>query len=115
MPTKAESVVSAAARELAEECEIQLSYAIGVSEPISILVDTFGTGKLPEEKLEALVEEHFDLSPQGIIDSLDLLRPIYSNTARHGHFGRTEPEFSWEQTTKADILREAAGLSTAAS
>jgi len=98
---------------LARECEVQLSYAIGVADPLSILVDTFGTGTIPETQLETLISEHFDLSPQGIIKALDLKRPIYRETARHGHFGRELPEFTWEKTDKADALREAAGASAA--
>ncbi len=95
---------------LAERCEIQVSYAIGVAEPTSIMVDTFGTGKLAEEKLAELVRQHFDLRPRGITRMLDLARPIYKKTAAYGHFGRHESEFSWERTDKAEILRDAAGL-----
>ncbi|MBU2709497.1 methionine adenosyltransferase [Zooshikella harenae] len=92
---------------LADRCEIQVSYAIGVSDPTSISINTFGTGKTSDEKIEALVREHFDLTPQGLIDMLNLCRPIYQKTAAYGHFGREEPEFSWEQTDKAQILRDA--------
>jgi S-adenosylmethionine synthetase len=95
---------------LAERCEIQVSYAIGVAEPTSISVDTFGTGKLDDDKLVRLVREHFDLRPRGLITMLDLLRPIYLQTASYGHFGRDEDSFTWERTDKADILRDAAGL-----
>lgn len=95
---------------LAERCEIQVSYAIGVAEPTSISVETFGTGKIEDSKIEALVREHFNLKPRGIVEMLDLLRPIYQQTASYGHFGRTEDAFSWEKTDKADALREAAGL-----
>lgn len=95
---------------LAERCEIQVSYAIGVAEPTSISVETFGTGVIEDSRIEALVREHFNLKPRGIIDMLDLLRPIYQKTASYGHFGRTEAEFTWEQTDKAEVLREAAGL-----
>jgi S-adenosylmethionine synthetase len=95
---------------LAERCEIQVSYAIGVAEPTSISVDTFGTGKLEDEKLVQLIREHFDLRPRGLITMLDLLRPIYLQTASYGHFGRDEEELTWERTDKADILRDAAGL-----
>ncbi len=95
---------------LAERCEIQVSYAIGVAEPTSISVDTFGTGKIEDEALVKLVREHFDLRPKGLIAMLDLLRPIYLQTASYGHFGRTEESFTWERTDKADILRDAAGL-----
>jgi len=95
---------------LADRCEIQVSYAIGVAEPTSIRVETFGTGKIDETRLTQLVREHFDLRPRGLIEMLDLLRPIYTATAAYGHFGREEPEFSWERTDKAEMLREAAGL-----
>ncbi|MEA3275489.1 MAG: methionine adenosyltransferase [Pseudomonadota bacterium] len=95
---------------LAERCEIQISYAIGVAEPTSITIDTFGTGKIPEDRIAALVREHFDLRPYSIIQMLDLVRPIYRKTAAYGHFGREEPEFTWERTDKAAALRDAAGL-----
>jgi S-adenosylmethionine synthetase len=95
---------------LAERCEVQLAYAIGVAEPVSVLVDTRGTGKIDEDKLSDLVREYFKLTPAGIIDSLNLRRPIFKLTAAYGHFGRTEPEFTWERTDKADALRRAAGL-----
>jgi len=95
---------------LAERCEIQVSYAIGVAEPTSISVETFGTGKVNNEKIIELVREHFDLRPKGLIAMLDLLRPIYADTAAYGHFGREEPQFTWERTDKADALRTAAGI-----
>jgi S-adenosylmethionine synthetase len=95
---------------LADRCEIQVSYAIGVAEPTSITIDTFGTGKISEARLVEIVREHFDLRPKGLIEALDLLRPIYRKTASYGHFGRTEPEFTWEHTDKAEALRDAAGL-----
>ncbi|AZZ93888.1 methionine adenosyltransferase [Hahella sp. KA22] len=95
---------------LAAKCEIQVSYAIGVSEPTSISVNTFGTGKISDEKIATLVREHFDLRPRGLIDMLDLKRPIYRPTASYGHFGRTGDSFSWERTDKADALRAAAGI-----
>ena len=95
---------------LAERCEIQVSYAIGVAEPMSILVETFGTGVIEESRLTQLVREHFDLRPRGLISMLNLLRPIYQKTAAYGHFGREEEQFSWERTDKAPILREAAGI-----
>jgi S-adenosylmethionine synthetase len=95
---------------LAERCEIQIAYAIGVARPVSIHVDTFGTGKLPDERIAQLVSQHFDLRPKGIVQMLDLLRPIYLPTAAYGHFGRTEASFSWERTDKAEALRDAAGL-----
>ena len=95
---------------LADEVEVQLAYAIGVADPVSVLVDTFGTGRIDPKRLSELVREHFQLTPRGIIDSLRLRRPIYKKTAAYGHFGRTEPEFSWEATDKARPLREAAGV-----
>jgi len=95
---------------LAERAEVQLAYAIGVADPVSIMVDTFGTGKIDNCKLVALIREHFRLTPRGIIESLDLLRPIYKRTAAYGHFGRLEPEFTWEQTPKARVLREESGI-----
>lgn len=95
---------------LADKCEIQVSYAIGVAEPTSISLDCFGTEKVPLETIEQLVREHFDLRPKGLIAMLDLKRPIYRKTATYGHFGRELPEFTWEQTDKADLLRQAAGL-----
>ena len=90
---------------LADKCEIQLSYAIGVAQPTSIMVDTFGTGKLSDEKLIAIIRESFDLRPAGIIKMLDLRRPIYRQTAAYGHFGRTDVELSWEKTDKVDVLK----------
>jgi S-adenosylmethionine synthetase len=93
---------------LADRCEIQLAYAIGVSEPVSIHVDTQGTGNLPDSLIAGLVRKYFRLNPSGIIKQLDLRRPIYRKTASGGHFGRSEPEFTWEKTDKAHILREAA-------
>ena len=95
---------------LAERAQIQISYAIGVAKPTSVMVTTFGTGKISDEKIAQLVQEHFDLRPKGIVQMLDLLRPIYQKTAAYGHFGREEPEFSWERTDKAAALRAAAGL-----
>lgn len=95
---------------LADRCEIQVSYAIGVAEPTSITVETFGTGKLAEDRLVQIVREHFDLRPKGLIAMLDLLKPIYQATASYGHFGRTEDSFSWEKTDKVDALKDAAGL-----
>jgi S-adenosylmethionine synthetase len=98
---------------LADRCEVQLAYAIGVAEPVSVLVDTFGTGKVENKKLEDLVRKNFQLTPKGIIESLDLRRPIYKQTAAYGHFGREEKDFTWEATNKAAALREQAGISTA--
>ena len=95
---------------LARTVEVQLGYAIGVAKPTSVMVTTNGTGKISDEKLSALVQEHFDLRPKGIVQMLDLLRPIYQKSAAYGHFGREEPEFSWEKTDKAAALRAAAGL-----
>ncbi|HEX5129441.1 MAG TPA: methionine adenosyltransferase [Usitatibacter sp.] len=103
----AKNVVAAG---LAKQCQIQVSYAIGVARPINVTVYTEGTGAIPDEKIAALIQQHFDLRPKGIVKMLDLLRPIYQKTAAYGHFGREEPEFSWEQTDKAAALREAAGL-----
>ncbi len=95
---------------LARQCQIQVAYAIGVAKPMNVTVYTEGTGVMSDEKLSALVQEHFDLRPKGIIQMLDLLRPIYEKTAAYGHFGRDEPEFTWERTDKAAVLRAAAGL-----
>lgn len=92
---------------MADRCEIQVSYAIGVSEPTSISVDTFGTGKLPDSEIVALIREHFDLRPRGLIEMLDLRRPIYQATASYGHFGREEENFTWERTDKAAELKKA--------
>ena len=95
---------------LADVCEIQVSYAIGVADPISVLVHTEGTATIPEEKIEEIVKDNFDLTPSGIIDTLNLRRPIYEKTAYHGHFGREDEGFTWEETNRADDLRKAAGL-----
>jgi S-adenosylmethionine synthetase len=95
---------------LADRCEVQVSYAIGVAEPTSIMVETFGTGKLPREKLTALVRRHFDLTPYGLREMLDLARPIYRKTAAYGHFGRKDPDFTWERTDKAAALAADAGV-----
>ena len=95
---------------LAKKCEIQIAYAIGVAEPVSVMLDFMGTGAVPLKKAKEIVLDVFDLRPAAIIEYLDLLRPIYRKTAAYGHFGRTEPEFSWEHTNKADIIREKAGL-----
>jgi S-adenosylmethionine synthetase len=89
---------------IAERCQVQLAYAIGVAEPVSVYVDTFGTGQVDDEKISELVRAHFNLTPRGIIETLDLRRPIYKKTAAFGHFGRTEPEFTWERTDKATAL-----------
>ncbi|MBF0336196.1 MAG: methionine adenosyltransferase [Nitrospirae bacterium] len=95
---------------LAERVEVQIAYAIGVAQPLSILADTSGTGKIPNEKIVELIRNHFDLTPKGIIEKLDLRRPIYKKTAAYGHFGRDDKDFTWEQTDMADILRKEAGL-----
>ncbi|MGE3821860.1 MAG: methionine adenosyltransferase domain-containing protein, partial [Isosphaeraceae bacterium] len=103
----AKNVVAAG---LAERCEIQLAYAIGVSEPVSVHVDTFGTGQLPDKQIADLIRQTFPLTPSGIIKHLDLRRPIFQKTASGGHFGRTEPEFTWERTDKAAALKKAAAV-----
>jgi S-adenosylmethionine synthetase len=103
----AKNVVAAG---LARKCEVQVAYAIGIARPVSVLVETFGTGRIPDEKIAKLVEKHFDLRPKGIIHSLNLLRPIYGKTAAYGHFGRDEPEFSWEVTDKVSALKDDAGV-----
>lgn len=95
---------------LAKKCEVQVAYAIGVAEPVSVMVDFMGTGKISERKARQIVNEVFDLRPAAIIEYLDLLRPIYRQTSAYGHFGRTEPEFTWENTNMADTIREKAGL-----
>lgn len=118
-PTKVDRSAAYAARYvaknivaagLAKKCEIELAYAIGVARPVSILIDTFGTAKIPEEKIIKLVEKHFDLRPAGIIKELGLRRPIYKQTAAYGHFGRTDIDLSWEKTDKAEILKKEAEL-----
>ena len=118
-PTKVDRSASYMARYIAKNCvaaglaervQVQLAYAIGVADPVSVLVETFGTGRIDEGRISQLVREHFDLQPRGIIESLDLRRPIYRSTAAFGHFGRSEPEFTWERTDRADALRSAAGL-----
>ena len=103
----AKNVVAAG---LAERCEVQVAYAIGVSEPISLYVQTFGTGRIPDEDIEGIIRKHFDLTPAGIISQLDLKRPVYRKTSTYGHFGREGSEFSWERTDRAAELRRAAGL-----
>ena len=118
-PTKVDRSAACAARYvaknvvaagLADRCEIQLAYAIGVAEPVSVLVETFGTAKVAEDVIEKLIVKHFNLTPAGIIKTLDLRRPIYKQTAAYGHFGRTDVELPWEKTDKAEILRKEAGL-----
>jgi len=99
---------------LATRCQIQVSYAIGVAKPTSVMVTTFGTGKIADEKIAQLVQQHFDLRPKGIVAMLDLLRPIYEKTAAYGHFGRDEPEFSWEALDKVEMLKAEAGIKKAA-
>ena len=98
------------AAELADRCEVQLAYAIGIAEPVALYVNTFGTNKIPEKQIEDIVRNNFDMKPSGIISQLDLKRPIYKKTAAYGHFGRNEPEFTWEKTDKAEILKQSAGL-----
>ncbi len=95
---------------LTKKCEVQVAYAIGVAQPVSIMVDFMGTGKIPESQARKIVSEVFDLRPAAIIEQLDLLRPIYRKTAAYGHFGRNDPDFTWEKTDKADIIREKAGI-----
>ncbi len=103
----AKNVVAAG---LADKCEVQVAYAIGVAEPVSLMVNTFDTSKIPEEQIENIVRKHFDMRPSAIISQLKLKNPVYRKTAAYGHFGRTDSEFSWERTDKAEILRKAAGL-----
>ncbi|MDP7158283.1 MAG: methionine adenosyltransferase domain-containing protein, partial [SAR324 cluster bacterium] len=103
----AKNVVAAG---LASRCEVQLAYAIGVAEPVSVSVETFGTNRVDESVISNLIRDHFELRPAGLIQALDLLRPIFQKTAAYGHFGRELQEFTWEQTNKADDLRQAAGL-----
>ncbi len=95
---------------LADKCEVELAYAIGVAEPTGVFVDTFGTNKIPEEKIVELIKKHFPLKPKDIIDQLDLRRPIYKKTAAYGHFGREDPDFTWEKTDKVEVLKQEAGL-----
>ena len=95
---------------LADQCEVQVAYAIGVSHPVSVMVNTFGTGKIPDEKITELVKKHFDMRPRAIIEHLKLLRPIYRKAAVYGHFGREDPDFTWEKTDKAETLRKDAGI-----
>ena len=118
-PTKVDRSAAYAARYvaknivaagLADKCEVQVAYAIGVAKPVSIMVETFGTAKIEEEKISALVSKHFDLRPAGIIEMLDLLKPHYKKTAAYGHFGRTDVDLPWERTDKAEALRKEAGL-----
>ena len=91
---------------IADRCEVQLSYAIGIPEPVSIFVDTYGTGRLPEKELEKIITDNFPLTPRGMIDALSLRRPIFAKTASYGHFGREIPEFTWEKTDKANALKK---------
>jgi S-adenosylmethionine synthetase len=107
----AKTVVAAG---LAEECEVQLAYAIGVAEPVSVRIDSYGTGLVPDERIASLVREMFPLTPKGIIKELNLRRPIYRKTAAGGHFGRNEPDFTWESTARSVELRKAAGLGSEA-
>jgi S-adenosylmethionine synthetase len=118
-PTKVDRSASYMARYIAKNCvaagladraQVQLAYAIGVADPVSVLVDTFGTGRVGDDTMSGLVRSHFSLTPKGIIESLDLRRPIYRQTAAFGHFGRTEPEFTWERTDAAEALKRDAGV-----
>jgi S-adenosylmethionine synthetase len=93
---------------LADKCEVQLAYAIGVAHPVSVMVDTFGTNKIDESRIEALIEKNFDLRPAAIIKNLDLRRPIYKQLASYGHFGRTDLDLTWEKTDKAELLKKQA-------
>jgi S-adenosylmethionine synthetase len=95
---------------LAKKCEVQVAYAIGVAEPVSVMVDLMGTGVIPKQRVEEIVKTVFDLRPAAIIEYLDLLRPIYRKTSAYGHFGRKDPDFSWENTNMADTIREKAGI-----
>jgi S-adenosylmethionine synthetase len=104
----AKTVVAAG---LAARCEVQVAYAIGVAEPVSVMVETFGTGRVPEARIAKAIRQVFDLTPRGIISYLDLLRPIYEKTAAYGHFGRSEKNFTWERTDRKEQLAETAGLS----
>jgi len=103
----AKNVVAAG---LADQCEVQIAYAIGVARPVSVMVNTFGTGKISDERILELVSKHFDMRPKAIISSLNLLRPIYRKTAVFGVFGRDDPDFTWERTDKAEMLRKEAGI-----
>ncbi len=103
----AKNVVAAG---LADQCEVQIAYAIGVSHPVSVMVNTYGTGKIPDSKITELVKKHFDMRPRAIIEQLRLLRPIYRKTSVYGHFGRDDPDFTWENTDKADLLKKEAGI-----
>jgi len=118
-PTKVDRSASYVARYVAKNCvaagladkvQLQLAYAIGVADPVSVYVETFGTGRIPEEKISELVRAHFKLTPRGIMETLDLRRPIYKKTAAYGHFGRNDPDFTWEKTDKAAAIRADAGL-----
>ena len=118
-PTKVDRSAAYAARyvaknivaaKLAKKCEIQLAYAIGVAKPVSVMVDTFGTGVIPDDTLSEIVEEAFDLRPAAIIDSLDLRRPIYRQVAAYGHMGRTDIDLPWEKTDKVEVLKELSGV-----
>jgi len=95
---------------LSDKCEVQVAYAIGVAKPVSLMVNTFGTNKISEDEIETLVNKHFDMRPAEIVKQLNLKRPIYQKTAAYGHFGRNEPEFTWEKTDKADLLKKDANL-----
>ena len=95
---------------IATRCEVQIAYVIGLSEPVSLMIDTFGTGKIPEVHIQKIITKNFPLSPQKIIEKLNLRRPIYKKTSVYGHFGREEPEFTWEKTDMVDVIRNEAGV-----
>jgi S-adenosylmethionine synthetase len=103
----AKNVVAAG---LAKKCEVQIAYSIGIAQPVSLMIDTSRTSKIPPDQIAKIIREHFDLRPKAIIRYLNLLRPIYKKTACYGHFGRNEPEFTWESTHRAEELKKAAGL-----
>jgi S-adenosylmethionine synthetase len=118
-PTKVDKSAAYMARYIAknlvaggicDKCEVQLSYVIGITEPLSLMIDTFDTGRIPTERILDLVDEHFETTPKGVIEQLDLLRPIYRKTSNYGHFGRSDPDFTWEKTDLAPVLRDEAGL-----
>ena len=98
------------AAELAKKCEVQLAYAIGVAQPVSVMINTYGTSRIPPDRIAEIVQKQFDLRPKAIITHLDLLRPIYKKTAVYGHFGRSDSDFTWEKTDKVEMLKSEAGV-----